>query len=526
MSSGLQQGVSAETLRSISTPDRVESRLGTLEFDDGAPSEATAELLYDHLDFVRGVDAFLGAFPVASLEAVRQGFLSIGVEDNSVLLFSELMDSASLFLTANCDTVYFISFVDLTNGPMVIDVPPLSAPSGILGTIDDMWFGWVTDFGLPGPDRAQGGRYLIVGPGYDGPLPDSGFHVSHSRTTRVIVLGRAFMVDNDPRPPVEAIRNGLRISPYVPGAQGTAVATFLAGATPLGAVPSVRETLFFEGSGVPFNTVPPNDFSYWETVNSAVQREPAGAGEPELMGLLAAVGIVKGQPFKPDGRMRKILEDAVVVGNATARTVSFAPRPEEGFAYYPGSQWLNMLFIGGYEFLDPPPQITAEGVVPSPSDGARKLNSRIAFFYPYTGITPAMCMRLTGIGSQYVMAMRGGDGEFLDGGRSYRLTLPPDIPQSRFWSVMLYDRQTRSMLQTGQSKPDVGSQSGTVETNADGSTDIYIGPTPPEGKATNWLQTVPGKGFFMILRLYNPLASFFDKTWRPSEIEPYDTEVG
>jgi hypothetical protein len=199
MSSGLQQGVSAETLRSISTPDRVESRLGTLEFDDGAPSEATAELLYDHLDFVRGVDAFLGAFPVASLEAVRQGFLSIGVEDNSVLLFSELMDSASLFLTANCDTVYFISFVDLTNGPMVIDVPPLGAPSGILGTIDDMWFGWVTDFGLPGPDRAQGGRYLIVGPGYDGPLPDSGFHVSHSRTTRVIVLGRAFMAPRSPR---------------------------------------------------------------------------------------------------------------------------------------------------------------------------------------------------------------------------------------------------------------------------------------------------------------------------------------
>jgi hypothetical protein len=240
------------------------------------------------------------------------------------------------------------------------------------------------------------------------------------------------------------------------------------------------------------------------------------------MGLLAAVGIVKGKPFEPDARMRKVLEEAVVVGNATARTISFAPRPEEGFAYYPDSQWLNMLFLGGYEFLDPPPQITADGVVRSPSDGARKLNARIAFFYPYTGITPAMCMRLTGIGSQYVMAMRGGDGEFLDGSRNYRLTLPPDIPESRFWSVMLYDRQTRSMLQTDQRMPDVGSQSGTVDINADGSTDVYIGPTPPEGKTDNWLQTVPGKGFFTILRLYSPLQPFFDKTWRPSEIEPYD----
>jgi hypothetical protein len=121
-------GVTPEALTAISTPDRVESRLGTLEFDDGAPSEATATLLYDHLDFVHGVEAFIGAFSGASLEAIHQGFLSIGVEDNSVLLFSELMDSASLFLTANCDTVYFISFVDLTDGPIVIDVPPLGAP--------------------------------------------------------------------------------------------------------------------------------------------------------------------------------------------------------------------------------------------------------------------------------------------------------------------------------------------------------------------------------------------------------------
>lgn len=150
----MSDGVSAETLGSISTPDRVESRLGTLEFRDGAPTRATADLLYDHLDFVHGVEAFINAFPGASLAAIRQGFLSIGVEDNSVLLFSELMDSASLFLTANCDTVYFLSFVDLTDGPMVLDVPPLGAPSGILGTIDDMWFRWVTDFGVPGPDRA------------------------------------------------------------------------------------------------------------------------------------------------------------------------------------------------------------------------------------------------------------------------------------------------------------------------------------------------------------------------------------
>jgi hypothetical protein len=334
------------------------------------------------------------------------------------------------------------------------------------------------------------------------------------------VIGRAFMVDNDPAVPVEAIRNGFRVSPYVPGAQGTAVASFLAGNGPLGAAKPQPETRFVEASGLEFNTLFPGDYSFWETIDELVQQEPPEAGDPELLGLLAAVGIVHGKPFKPNERMRKILEDAAVVGNATARTVTFAARPEEGFAFYPDSQWQSALFVGGYQFLDPPPQITADGVVRGPSDGARKLDSRTNFFYMATGTTPAMCMRLTGIGSQYIYAMRDSEGKFFDGGRNYRLTLPADIPQSRFWSVILYDRQTRSMLQTDQHLPRLGSQSGTVETNPDGTTDLYFGPTAPEGNENNWLQTVPGKGWWTILRLYNPLQSFFDKTWRPSEIEP------
>ena len=306
----------------------------------------------------------------------------------------------------------------------------------------------------------------------------------------------------------------------MPGAHGTAVASFLAGHAPLGAAAEAPETRFVEASGMPINTLFPNDFSFWEVVNELVQQEPPDAGDPELLGLLAAVGIVHGKPFEPDARMRKILEDAVVVGNATARTVTFAARPEEGFGFYPNSHWESALFVGGYQFLDPPPQITPDGPVAAPSDGARKLNSATNFFYMATGITPAMCMRLTGIGSQYIYAMRDSEGQYLDGGRDYRLTLPPDIPESRFWSLILYDNQTRSMLQTDQHLPRVGSQSGTVEANPDGSTDIYFGPTAPDGKDNNWLQTVPGKGWWTILRLYNPLQAFFDKTWKPGEIEP------
>ena len=508
---------------SITTPDTVHTRLGTLEFNDGAPTPETAELLYDHLDFIRGVEAYLNSIQGASLVAIRRGFLSVGVEDNQVLVYPELMDSESLFLTANSDTVYFWTFIDLTDGPMVVDVPVMPAPSAILGTVDDMWFRWVTDVGLPGPDRGEGGKYLLVGPGYDGPLPDSGFHVSHVRTTRATLIGRAFMIDNDPAPAVEAVKAGFRMYPYTPGATGTAVGSFLAGRAPLAGAPEIPETTFVDALHLEINTITPNDFSFWETIDELVQQEPAGAGDQEILGQLAAVGIRKGQLFAPDERMRQILEEAIAVGNATARTITFADRPEEGFAFYANSAWSSALFVGGYEFLDPPPQITAEGVRNSPSDGARELNSRINFFYMATGITPAMCMRLTGIGSQYIYAMRDSQGEYLDGARSYRLTLPPGIPESRFWSIMLYDRQTRSMLQTDQPHPSLGSQSGTVEQNADGSTDLYLGPQPPAGHEHNWIQTIPGKGWWTILRLYSPLQTFFDKSWRPSEIEPIST---
>jgi hypothetical protein len=202
---------------------------------------------------------------------------------------------------------------------------------------------------------------------------------------------------------------------------------------------------------------------------------------------------VHGKPFEPDERMRKILEAAAVVGNATARTVTFAARPEEGFAFYPDSEWQSALFVGGYLFLDPPPRITADGAVPYPSDGARKLDSRTNFFYMATGTTPAMCMRLTGIGSQYIYAMRDSEGNFFDGGRSYRLTLPAEIPQSRFWSVILYDRQTRSMLQTDQHLPRLGSQSGTVETNPDGTTDLYFGPPRPKARRATGSRRSPAR---------------------------------
>lgn len=504
----------------IVTPDHVETRLGPLEFKDGVPTAKTAETLYDHLDFARGVDSFLNGLPGVSMFALRKGFRDAGVPDNSVLIFSKLLDSRSLFLTANADTIYFWGYLDLSKGPLVVETPPDS-----LGIFDDMWFRYISDFGVAGPDRGQGGKYLVIPPGYEGPMPEGGYFLARSRTNGVGLIGRAFLENNDPAPAAARIKDRLKIYPYVPGGYGNSIGAFLNGRGPMGPLSEPKAAVFVEGSGKVMNTIPPNDLSFYEMLDTLVQEEPAEALDPEIAGQFAAVGIVKGKPFAPDARMRGILTDAVAVGNAAARTVGIRNRPSEGFGYYPDSKstWSNPLFVGGYEFMTPPPEVTREGVRPFPPTGARVLDARISFFYLATVTTPAMVMRLTDVGSQYLGTFFDSRGEPFDGAKTYKVTLPKDIPAAKFWSLTLYDNQTRSMLQTPQLFPRAGSQSypgPAAKPDADGSVTVTFSPQRPPGvEDGNWIQTTPGKGWFVLLRLYSPTRTFFDKSWRPGEIE-------
>ena len=514
---------------SITTPDKVESRIGTLEYKDGAPSKETVAKAYDYLDLMHGVEAFVNAYQGASVAAIFKGSQEAGIPNNTALIFSELLDAKSLFLTANADTIYFWVNLDATKGPIVVETPPR-----VLGVVDDMWFQWITDFGLPGPDRGEGGKFLFVPPDYKGELPGGGYFVQRMRTTRATMVGRAFLEKNDPKPVVAGIKKTLKIYPYLPGGYGTSIGSALEGKATLARSPDHKldwaflragePVKFTEGTGKVMNTVPPSDYSYFELINDLVQKEPVGALDPEIMGSLAAIGIVKGKPFNPDARMKRILTDAAAIGTAAARSLTFRASLAEGWAYYPGSAWTTMLWAGGYNFETPPPEVSTTGAITvNPPTGARTLNSRTAMFFYATYITPAMIMRLTGIGSQYLGAFVDSNGEYFDGAKVYKVTLPPNIPAEAFWSVTVYDNQSRSMLDTPQRYPRAGSQSyptPAAEANADGSTTIYFAPKRPDGvKPGNWIQTDPKKGWNTLLRLYSPLEPFFTKVWRPSEIE-------
>jgi hypothetical protein len=473
--------VSKEELKSISTPDSVKTSIGELKFFDGVPTDDTVKKVYDNLDRMRGVQVFLNTLGGASMYRLRAGNATIGQKkSNQVSIFSKLMDSKSLYLTGNTSTLYAQAYLDTeVDGPTVIEVPP-----GMLGAINDAWFRYVGDLGVIGPDKGKGGKYLVLPPGYKGDVP-SGYFVVRPKTFWTWAMVRGSTAQGLAHE-VKAMEGQIRIYP-------------------LAKAKNPPKTEFIDISDLAYNTVSPNDFSYFEDLNQLIQKEPIDALDPETRGLVASIGIVKGKPFKPDARMKKLLTEAVAIGNATARAIVFKPREKAAYFYPDSDSSYVMAFAGKDVFFE--------------VDGARNLDARTMFYYAYTVVTPAMAVTVPGRGSDYGIVYLDSRKQPLDGAKTYKLHLPPKVPVNNFWAVTLYDTQTRSQLQTSNPYPSLGSQSKGMKKNADGSYDIYFGPKPPEGKKSNWLETVPGKAWFTILRMYGPLEPWIKKTWRPSEIE-------
>lgn len=465
---------------SITTPDKVQTSIGKLEFFDGVPTKETTATLYDNLDLMRGVRAFLVGLPAASTYALYEGPKKIGADRaNKVQLWKQLMDSKTLALTGNTSTLYAITTLDLkSDGATVIEVPP-----GMLGALDSAWFKFVGNFGPAGQDRGKGGKYLVLPPGYKEEVPD-GYFVLKAPTYRNWVLLRG-SIAKGVETAVDNIEKHLRI--YSLAKAGNPPATE-----------------FVNASGKPMNGILANDFSFFEQLNAVVQYEPINSLDPMTRGLYASIGIVKDKPFKPDARMKKLLTEAAAIGNATARAITFYPRNPGNFIYGKNSGWLTA-------FADKNTTFTY--------DGAYDVSAAALFHYNAIGVTPAMAVTRAGAGSDYGMISTDAQKRALDGSQTYRLRLPPNVPAKDFWAVTIYDTQTRSQLQTDQRFPTVGSQTEGIQKNADGSYDIYFSPEPPKGKENNWLQTIPGKSWLILLRIYGPEQAWIDKSWRPGEIE-------
>lgn len=318
-------------------------------------------------------------------------------------------------------------------------------------------------------------------------MPDGYFELRTKTYEHWLLLRRSPGPGGDLAGPVTEIKAGLNVYPLSEAAN-----------------PPV-ETLV-NVSGMQYNTVHANNEVFFEEIKTALDNNPVGAFSPEIVGTFASIGIRKGEPFEPDDRMKKILTEAAAIANATARAITYAGR-DPGIYFYQDRQWNSPFQRQSHLFLE---------------DGARVLDDQTYFFYMATGITPAMTSPPVGSGTVYAMTARDADGVYLDGSRNYSVTLPGPVPAANFWSFMLYSGQTRSILETDQRSGGIDSNKDGIVANADGGFTIYFGPEAPEGFENNWAQTMPGKSFNVMMRLYGPLEPWFDKTWRPGDLEQVD----
>jgi hypothetical protein len=454
------------------------SFLGNLEFVDGYPTAATLARLYDALDYQRAVQVVLRNVAAHSMHCFRAGLArDLGVDVPTTLAILRA-DSHSLMLTPNSETLYGTTFLRLdVDGPTVIE-----APAGVLGLVDDMWMRPVEDIGPSGPDGGKGGRYLYLPPGYKGPLPDDGYFTIPTKTFGHWVLIRALLSPGGDTGPAEALLKQVRIYP-------------------LSAEDSPPAMRFVEATGKTFDTISPNDLRYFTMLAELIEAEHEDAIDQESAGTLRAIGIEKGKPFAPDARMKKILAEAARDGSFMAEALSYASREADHIK--PGSQWSAGL--AGYPLF---------------TDGHRTLlDALVAMAWFATGTAKGMVTPKPGTGSQYVWTFRDAGGDWLRGEHTYTFRIPPNVPAKNFWSAVLYDNWTRAILANGQKVASKNSYDKAIRASDDGSITLTFGPKPPKEGESNWIRTVPGKGWFAIFRLYGPLEAWFKREWIPDDIQ-------
>jgi hypothetical protein len=454
----------------------------------------------DELLFQRATQTYLWALPLINTLGMKEGSEKIfGAGYNVLPVWKKRLDAKTLVTTPNSDVIYAMSYVDLgKDGPLVFEAPP-----NLQGILMDFWQRpipvdggkFAGDVGLPGPDAGKGGKFLLLPPGYNGEVP-ADHYVYRSSTNNVFVFLRAFYQDPVNLTPAVALIEQSKIYPL----NGKATA---------------KPMVFPDASGVPANLLPVSDGSAFDQLKRLVDSEGSHLAEPDSLGMLAALGIIKGQSFAPDPRTRSILDSAAKTGYKMSRVIGFKENVSgRSLRIYPDRRWIN-------------PMADATPANPAgPFDlgwrrvdgGYLDVDTRIWFFTDYYSVSPGMLSQIPGKGAKYMMAFTDSAGVDLSGGSEYRLTLPANIPAGNFWSVTLYEAENASGLANGQPFPSLGSRDKPVK-NKDGTTDLYLGPTAPKGKAGNWLATVPGKGYFAILRLYGPTEAAIDKSWKPGDVE-------
>lgn len=461
------------------TRDAIGTQLGSLKFDLGVPTAQTAENLFDALDYQSAVMSYLWAIPTVGVESARQMLVdNAGARSGDLVLVSGYRE-VSMMLGSNVTTPYVFAFFEISQQPLILHYPP----GATAGSLVDWWDRPLCDLGMTGPDAGQGAVFVLLGPGRETPrdIP-TGAHVLRSRTNKVLMFCRGLDADLKK---VEAVFSALKVHALdqQPGTASTRL-------------------LRFKPQGVLTSMAHPQGLAYWQRLVNAIQGEPVEDRDRFFAAMLKQLGIDASHHFNPDARQKSILESAATLGEATAKAIAFKKRIA-GMRYRPDAHWEYLIA----------PNFDNEQDVP----GGTLFEERTAFFYEVTGTSAAVLTKTPGVGAAYLTAYCDATGASFDGGRSYRLRVPQDVPAKLFWSMTLYDTRTRALIQNAQQLADRSSRQD-LQKNSDGSIDIVLGPTAPPGFEKNWIPTTPGKSWFAYFRLFGPLESYFDRSWSLPDI--------
>jgi hypothetical protein len=478
--SGLALGILDLTMGSsgAGAEEKAASAGGLYPFERGFPSKQAAQRAHDDADYDRAVTAYRFWYPTVSAEGSFAGARKAGLEDNQTFTILAAKPH-HVVLTANSDTPYGSATLDLTNGPMVVELPKGS----FIGLAMDHNQGWIQDMGLPGADAGKGGKHLIVMRDYKGEIP-SGYYVGRSPTLKVWVAVRALPANGDTAAALASLRS-VKIYPFA-----TAKAPVSAKVVDVSDKPLDLTALSWE-----------DNIQYWQKLHEVIAYEPMLREFEPMYGVLKALGIDKGKPFAPDARMKRILERAANDARGQMLVSAFASeRPDR--MVWKGRTWEWAALTSMQDFQTPT---------------GLDLEARERWMVQAIVNSPAMFSRSPGAGSLYWLGLKDNTGAYLDGAKTYKLSMPLPVPSRLFWSVTVYDAETRSQIQTDQARAALRSLFELKDTTGS-SAELYFGPKAPVSKGP-WIKTTPGKGWFAYLRIYGPEAPAFDGTWKPGDFE-------
>lgn len=475
--------------------------LADLSFDGGYPTEATSKTLDEELYFQRATQAYLWALPAVNMYAMKEGLgKTFGEGYNVISVFEKRLKPNTVITTPNSDVIYALGFADLSKtGPLVLDVP-----AKLQGLLDDFWHRPLTgpningrqylgDIGLPGPDKGQGGKYLIIPEDYKGKVDDKTYFVYRCRTNGVFIFQRGFFRSiDDLKPGVEAVE-GIKVYP-------------LNG--------EKKPMDFKHASDVQSFALFPHDFSYFEMLNRLIQSEQLDEVDPYMHGILASLGISKGEKFNPTARQKELLDNAANTAWKMAKNIAGNFDREKDGLWWEDRKWVAHAHTTYDDFM----HTLLDEEYRTRKTGYVDVDAKAHMYINHYSISTGMISSIVGLGAKYGGSYKDSEGNFLKGENTYKITFPANPPAGLFWSLTIYDAETASGVDAkDQVYPSLNSMNNLVKNN-DGSFTIYIAPEKPEGDV-NWIKSVPNKGWFSLFRFYGPTQEFFDRNYKVGDFE-------